>query len=103
MTNLRRALLPILSDNTLLDELCSLLAYAVENDVCRFEALFDIAGNAVSDLLLELWEWKLIIPVRSSKCGEWDSRILMALKRTASATSPLYEFNPCVYAELEKG
>ena len=30
----------------------------------------------VGDALLTLWEWKLVIPVRSSRCSEWDSRIL---------------------------
>jgi hypothetical protein len=24
-----------------------------------------------------MWEWKLLLPVRSSKCGEWDSRIMV--------------------------
>jgi len=202
MKNLQTVLFPILKDDSHLADLCSLLVTAYENDVCRFEVFFDIAGEVINDLLLELWEWKLIIPVRSSKCGEWDSRILvagpgevfempnisrvlvgqaikigkwesrqaiadlfkvmgepqwakipdlvleikiacvhhtitgarigaacvhnglagktgamiailkgsgiispklMALAGTARAASPLYEFNPCVYAELEKG
>jgi hypothetical protein len=32
----------------------------------------------MDEALLTLWEWKLVIPVRSSKCSEWDSRILSA-------------------------
>lgn len=78
MKNLQTVLFPILKDDIHLADMCSLLVYAWQNDVCRFEVLFDIAGEAINDLLLELWEWKLIIPVRSSKCGEWDSRILLA-------------------------
>ena len=168
MKNLQTVLFPILKDDIHLADMCSVLAYAWQNDVCRFEALADIAGEAVNDLLLELWEWKLVISVRSARCGEWDSRKaifdlfkvmgepdweripdlvleirnacvhhtvngarigaacvhcglagktgamiavlkgsgiispkLMALSGTAR--SPLYEFNPCVYAELEKG
>ncbi|MCK5835712.1 MAG: hypothetical protein KAH09_00475 [Desulfobacula sp.] len=78
MKNLQAVLFPILKDDIHLSDMCSLLVTAWENDVCRFEAFSAIAGEAINDLLLELWEWKLIIPVRSSKCGEWDSRILLA-------------------------
>jgi len=77
MKNLQIVLAPILKDDTLLGDICSILVMACKNDTCRFDALYDIAGDAINDLLLELWEWKLLIPVRSSKCGEWDSRILM--------------------------
>jgi len=27
--------------------------------------------------LLLCWEWRLLVPVRSSKCGEWDERLLV--------------------------
>ena len=78
MKNLQNVLAPILKDDTRLGDICSILAMVCKNDNCQFDALSDIAGDAINDLLLELWEWKLIIPVRSSKCSEWDSRILVA-------------------------
>jgi len=31
----------------------------------------------VEDMLLLCWEWRLLVPVRSSKCGEWDDRLLL--------------------------
>jgi len=77
MKSLQNVLGPILKDDTHLGDICSILAVVCKNGTCQFDALIDIAGDAISDLLLELWEWKLIIPVRSSKCGEWDSRVLV--------------------------
>ena len=78
MKNLQKVSAPILKDDTHLNEICSILAMACKNDTYQFDTLSDIAGNLISDLLLVLWEWKLIIPIRSAKCGEWDSRILVA-------------------------
>jgi len=78
MKNLQNVLAPILKDATHLGDICIILAMACKKNNCQFDTLSDIAEDAISDLLLELWEWKLIIPVRSSKCGEWDSRILVA-------------------------
>ncbi|MBW2589229.1 MAG: hypothetical protein JRD71_00675 [Deltaproteobacteria bacterium] len=78
MTHLERALKSFLRDETLLEELASVLSQFCENDVTVYEPLREIAGDNLTDILLELWNCKLIIPVRSSKCGEWDSRILLA-------------------------
>ena len=78
MTHLEQALKSFLWDETLLEELASVLSQFCENAVTVCEQLREIAGDNLTDLLLELWNWKLIIPIRSSKCGEWDSRILLA-------------------------
>lgn len=78
MTHLERALKSFLRDEALLEELASVLAQFCENDVTIYKQIREITGDDLTDLLLELWNWKLIIPVRSSKCGEWDSRILLA-------------------------
>jgi len=78
MTHLEQALKSFLWDETLLEELASVLSQFCENAVTVYEQLREIAGDNLTDLLLELWNWKLIIPIRSSKCGEWDSRILLA-------------------------
>ncbi|MCA1795014.1 MAG: hypothetical protein LC660_14300, partial [Desulfobacteraceae bacterium] len=43
----------------------------------HYETIQDLAGPSTGDVLLELWEWKLLLPIRSSKCGEWDSRLLV--------------------------
>ena len=44
----------------------------------NYKELSTTACGSVDEALLTLWEWKLVIPVRSSKCSEWDSRILSA-------------------------
>ena len=42
----------------------------------NYRDLASAASANVDEALLALWEWKLVIPVRSSRCSEWDSRIL---------------------------
>jgi len=78
MTHLEQALKSFLRDEALLEKLASVLSQFCENDVKIYEQLGEIDDDELTELLLELWDWKLIIPVRSSKCGEWDSRILLA-------------------------
>ncbi len=78
MTNLEQALKTFLRYETFLEELTSVLAQFCENDVTVYKQIRKIAGDNLTEMLLELWNWKLIIPIRSSKCGEWDSRILLA-------------------------
>ena len=78
MTHLEQALKSFLRDEILLEELASVLSQFCEHNVTVYDKLSEIAGNNLTDILLELWNWKLIIPIRSKKCGEWDSRILLA-------------------------
>ena len=77
VTNLKKAVSLFLRNSSGLDAACRVLDFACRSDVSRFESFADIAGEEVNDILLELWEWKFILPRRSSKCGEWDSRILL--------------------------
>lgn len=44
----------------------------------NYQELALSVDDSVDEALLALWEWKLVIPVRSSQCAEWDSRILTA-------------------------
>ena len=60
-----------------LDIICSVLVYAAEMDIIRYETIQEVAGPSTGEILLEMWEWKLLLSVRSSKCGEWDSRIMV--------------------------
>jgi len=78
MTHLEQALKSFLPDEALLEELASVLGQFCENDVTIYKQIREITGDNLTDILLELWNWKLIIPIRSKKCGEWDSRILLA-------------------------
>jgi hypothetical protein len=78
MTHLEQALASFLRDEILLKDLALALSMASENDVTTYDQLKKRSKDHLTDLLLELWDWKMIIPVRSAKCGEWDSRILLA-------------------------
>ena len=78
MTHLEQALKSFLPDEALFEELASVLGQFCENDVTIYKQIREITGDNLTDILLELWNWKLIIPIRSKKCGEWDSRILLA-------------------------
>ena len=78
MTHLAQALNSFLPDDALVEVFASALDQFVENDVTHYNHIREIAGGNLTEVLLELWGWKLIIPLRSAKCGEWDSRILLA-------------------------
>ena len=78
MIHLVQALNSFLLDDALMEVFASALDQFVENDVTHYNHIRKIAGGNLTEVLLELWGWRLIIPVRSAKCGEWDSRILLA-------------------------
>ncbi len=77
MDNIKQAIRSVIKDSTDLDSICSVLVNAVEKDTINYDAVQAAAGPSTGEVLLELWEWKLLLPVRSSKCGEWDSRIML--------------------------
>jgi len=77
MNNIKKAIWSLIKDNTDLDSICSVLVYVAEMDIIHYETIQEVAGSSTGEILLEMWEWKLLLPVRSSKCGEWDSRIMV--------------------------
>ncbi len=77
MKNIKQAILSVINDTTEIDSICSVLVYASEMDIIHYETIQKVAGSSTGEVLLELWEWKLLLPVRSSKCGEWDSRVMV--------------------------
>lgn len=77
MDSIKQAMRSIIKDTTDLDPICSVLVYAAEVDIIHYETIQKVAGSLTGEVLLEMWEWKLLLPIRSSKCGEWDSRIMV--------------------------
>jgi hypothetical protein len=77
MNSIKQAIRSVIKDTTGIESICGVLLYAAEMDFIHYETIKEIAGSSAGDVLLELWEWKLLLPIRSSKCGEWDSRLLM--------------------------
>jgi len=59
-------------------DLVRILFRASHCDRILYQDLASEVSGSVGEVLLMLWEWKLVIPVRSSRCSEWDSRILSA-------------------------
>ncbi|HKK99387.1 MAG TPA: hypothetical protein VJ943_03985 [Desulfotignum sp.] len=76
MENIKQAIRSVIKDFTHLDSICSVLVNAAGNDTINYDSVQAAAGPSTGEVLLELWEWRLLLPVRSSKCGEWDARIM---------------------------
>jgi hypothetical protein len=164
MNNIKKAVWSVIRDTREIDSIRGVLLYAVGKDRIHYETIQEFAGLSTEDVLLEIGEWRLLLLVRSSRCGDWDARLLMILprevfempnvsralkescvhivisgvrigaacahhglsektgtliavlkgagiispklmgmdpKRTQSS-SPLYEFNPCMYGETQR-
>jgi len=76
--NIETALKTFLTGDTLVADLAHILAFFSNFDRVNYRKLASVTSESLEEALLTLWEWKLVIPVRSSRCGEWDSRILLA-------------------------
>ncbi|MCM2284297.1 MAG: hypothetical protein NDI81_05925 [Desulfobacula sp.] len=78
LENLTRALEIFPGHESFSASLAGILLSACEKDTITHDGLNQGKLLDFSDVLLFLWEWKFILPVRSAKCGEWDSRLLTA-------------------------
>jgi len=74
---LRAALGTFLGSDELTAETALIINKASEKGRISFIEVEEICGGNTEDVLLLCWEWRLLVPVRSSKCGEWDDRLLM--------------------------
>lgn len=79
MDNLQQALGTFISPVKLADKIAQVLMYAVKSGTISYEKAEEIVGADTEDVLLVAWQWKLLIPVRTSRCGEWDDRMLIAI------------------------
>jgi hypothetical protein len=95
MENLENALKSFMADDIPVSDLARILCLVFHIDRINYQALASAPCGSMEEALLALWEWKLIIPVRSSGCSEWDSRILSA------APEEFYEM-PNISRELVK-
>ncbi|MDZ7665265.1 MAG: hypothetical protein U5K27_08065 [Desulfotignum sp.] len=77
MNNIKKAIGSLIKNTAELDLICGVLVYAADMDIIYYETIQEVAGPSTGEILLEMWEWKLLLPVRSSKCGEWDSRVMV--------------------------
>ena len=76
MENLEKALKSFMVWDIYFSDLVRILFRVSHCGRINYRDLASAALGSVDEALLALWEWKLVIPVRSSRCSEWDSRIL---------------------------
>ena len=74
---LKTALSDCLGPDEVTDETALIINNACENGRISFSEVEEISKGNAEEVLLLCWEWRLLVPVRSSKCGEWDDRLLM--------------------------
>lgn len=74
---LQAALDVLLGSDELTAETALIINNACENGRISFTEVEEISGGNTEDMSLLCWEWRLLVPVRSSKCGEWDDRLLL--------------------------
>ena len=78
MENLEKALKSFITEDILVSDLACILSCFSHCDRVDYRELASVTRGHVDEALLALWEWKLVIPVRSSRCSEWDSLIFLA-------------------------
>ena len=76
--NLEKALKSFVAEDIPVSDLAQILSLFSHHERVNYQELAAVACGSVAEVLLVLWEWKLVIPVRSSQCSEWDSRVLLA-------------------------
>ena len=74
---LQVALGDLLGSDELTAETALIINNACEKGRISFAKVEEISEGNAEEVLLLCWEWRLLIPVRSSKCGEWDDRLLV--------------------------
>jgi len=74
---LQAALGDLLGSDELTAETALIINNACEKGRISFAKVEEISEGNAEEVLLLCWEWRLLIPVRSSKCGEWDDRLLV--------------------------
>ena len=76
--NLENALKSFMTEDVPISDLAHILSRFSHCERVDYEKLASATYEGLDEALLALWEWKLVIPVRSSQCSEWDFRILTA-------------------------
>ncbi len=76
MKKLEQAL-KVIGEDALLPRLAEVLATAYRKSAVTSDEIKNIANVDFAEILLLAWDFKLLIPRRAARCGEWDDRILM--------------------------
>jgi len=94
---LEKALTSFITGEISVSDLARILSCFSHRARVDYRELKSATHGSVDDALLALWEWKLVIPVRSSRCSEWDSRIFL------TAPEEIFEMPNISRTLVEKG
>ncbi len=72
------AALGIFVDPNMTNCMAKVLAFACKTRNVSYEKVENLVGHYAEDVMLSGWEWRLLIPVRTLRCHEWDDRVLLA-------------------------
>jgi hypothetical protein len=78
-SNITKALSGFLND-TDAEEIAGLLDRTVESGTITFEDAEKIVKGDVEDILLLALKWRLLLPVRAAKAGDWEDRMVIPRK-----------------------
>jgi hypothetical protein len=76
MDNLQKALTVFLKDEDA-RKLAMLLKEAMETGTISYENAERIIGNDAEDILTLGYGWRLLLPVRAAKAGDWEDRMMI--------------------------
>ncbi|HMA67176.1 MAG TPA: hypothetical protein VKO20_05100 [Desulfosalsimonadaceae bacterium] len=74
--NIQNALAAFLDEPGLAPALAEVLNKCRGRSGVFYEEIAAAAGADAAELILLAWDWRLLLPRRSSQCAEWDDRIL---------------------------
>ena len=74
--NIRQALTALLGEEPLLPCLAEVLQKCRSQRGIPFAEIQTAAGADAHEMLLLAWDFRLLLPRRSSQCAEWDDRIM---------------------------
>ena len=74
--NIRQALAALIGEEPLLPCLAEVLQKCRSQRGITFAEIQTAAGTEAHELLLLAWDFRLLLPRRSSRCAEWDDRIM---------------------------
>ena len=77
MNKLERALSSFLSPGQIAGQLAQVLAHASKRGRVSYSEVERIAKGSTEDVLLLASEWRLLLPVRTSKSAAWEDRVLL--------------------------
>ncbi len=59
-------------------QIAQVMGLVVKNGKASYEEIKTMSGDNVEDVLILGYGWRLLLPVRASKAGDWEDRTLVA-------------------------